>query len=52
MLDTIIQTGARDGMVLFDACLHDLYCRCLISYDVALNRARHPERIAKRGNAG
>ncbi len=51
MLDTIIQTGARDGMVLFDACLYDLYCRCLVSYDVALNRARHPERIAKRGNA-
>lgn len=52
MLDTIIQTGARDGMVLFDSCLHDLYCRCLISYDAALHRARHPERIAKRGNAG
>jgi twitching motility protein PilT len=48
MLETIIQTGAKDGMILLDACLHDLYCRCLISYDVALSRARHPDRIAKR----
>jgi hypothetical protein len=38
-------------MVLLDSCLHDLYCQCQISYDVALSRARHPERIAKRGNA-
>lgn len=51
MLETIIQTGGRDSMMLLDACLHDLYCRCQISYDVALSRARHPERIAKAGNA-
>lgn len=48
MLETIIQTGGRDGMILLDASLHDLYCRCQISYDVALSRARHPDRIAKR----
>lgn len=48
MLETIIQTGGRDGMMLLDACLHDLYCRCQISYDAALSRARNPERIAKR----
>lgn len=48
MLDTTIQTGAKDGMVLMDACLHDLYCQCLISYDTALSRARNPDRIAKR----
>lgn len=48
MLDTIIQTGGKDGMVLFDTCLYDLYCRCQVSYDVALSRARHPERLAKR----
>ncbi len=48
MLETIIQTGGKDGMILLDSCLHDLYCRCLVSYDVALTRARHPERIAKR----
>lgn len=47
MLDTIIQTGAREGMVLFDTCLHELYCRCQISYDVAMSRARQPDRIAK-----
>lgn len=48
MIETIIQTGAKDGMTLLDTCLYDLYCRCLISYDVALARARHPDRIAKR----
>jgi twitching motility protein PilT len=48
MLETIIQTGGKDGMILLDACLYDLYCRCLISYDTALSRARHPDRIAKR----
>src|SRR5881296_20722 len=36
-LDNCIQTGARDGMVLMDACLYDLYSRCLISYDTALS---------------
>jgi len=48
MLETTIQTGGKDGMVLMDACLHDLYCRCLISYDTALSRARNPDRMAKR----
>ena len=23
----------------------DLYCKCLISYDTAVSRARHPDRI-------
>lgn len=49
MLETLIQTGGKDGMVLLDACLYDLYCRCQISYDMALTRARNPERLAKRG---
>jgi twitching motility protein PilT len=48
MLETIVQTGAKDGMILLDSCLYDLYCRCLVSYDVALSRARHPDRLAKR----
>jgi len=48
MLETIMQTGGKDGMVLMDACLYDLYCRCQISYDVAMSRARYPDRIAKR----
>lgn len=50
MLETIIQTGGRDGMVLMDACIYDLYCRALISYDTALSRARNPERMTKRTN--
>lgn len=48
MLETLIQTGGKDGMVLMDACIYDLYCRALISYDTALSRARNPERMAKK----
>ena len=48
MLETVIQTGGKDGMILMDGCLYDLYCRCLISYDTALSRARNPDRIIKR----
>lgn len=48
MLETTIQTGGKEGMVLMDACLYDLYSRCLITYDTALSRARNPDRIAKR----
>jgi twitching motility protein PilT len=47
MLETVIQTGGKDGMILMDACLYDLYCRCLITYDTALSRARNPDRIIK-----
>ena len=47
-LENCIQTGARDGMVLMDNCLYELYGRCQISYDTALSRARNPDRIAKR----
>jgi twitching motility protein PilT len=50
MLETVIQTGGKEGMILMDACLYDLYCRCLISYDTALSRARNPERIVKRSS--
>jgi twitching motility protein PilT len=46
MLDNVMQTGAKDGMVLMDTCLRDLYCKCLISYDTAMSRARHPERVS------
>jgi twitching motility protein PilT len=48
MLETAIQTGGKEGMVSLDACLYDLYCKCLITYDTALSRARNPDRIAKR----
>ncbi len=47
-LDHCLQTGAREGMVLMDTCLHDLYLRCKITHDTAMSRARHPELFAKR----
>jgi twitching motility protein PilT len=47
-LENCIQTGARDGMVLMDNCLYEIYCRCQISYDTALSRARSPEKIRKQ----
>jgi twitching motility protein PilT len=50
MLETAMQTGGKDGMVLMDACIYDLYCRALITYDTALSRARHPDRMVKRTN--
>lgn len=48
-LENVLQTGRKDGMVLMDNCLYDLYCKCLISYDTAVSRARHPERITRQG---
>jgi len=48
LLENCLQTGGKDGMVLMDACLYELYSRCRISYDTALSRARNPDRIAKR----
>jgi twitching motility protein PilT len=44
-LENIIQTGRKEGMVLMDNSLYDLYCKCLITYDTAVSRARHPDRI-------
>src|SRR5271169_5751805 len=44
-LENAIQTGRKDGMILMDNCLYDLYCKCLITYDTVLSRARHPDRI-------
>ena len=44
-MENTLQTGRKDGMVLMDNCLYDLYCKCLISYDTAVSRARHPDRI-------
>jgi twitching motility protein PilT len=46
-LENALQMGKKDGMTLMDNCLYDLYCRCLITYDTALSRARHPDRIAR-----
>jgi twitching motility protein PilT len=46
-VETTIQISAKEGMVLMDNCLSDLYNRCLITYDTALSRARHPEAFSK-----
>ena len=48
-LENTLQTGRKDGMVLMDNCLYDLYCKCLISYDTAVSRARQPDRIIRQG---
>jgi twitching motility protein PilT len=47
-LENTIQTGRKDGMTLMDNCLYDLYCKCLITYDTALSRARHPDQIIRQ----
>ena len=47
-LENTIQTGRKEGMNLMDNCLYDLYCKCLITYDTALSRARHPEHIVRQ----
>jgi twitching motility protein PilT len=47
-LENTMQTAGKEGMMLMDACLHDLYCRCQISYDTAISRARNPEVITKK----
>jgi twitching motility protein PilT len=47
-LENTIQTGRKEGMTLMDNCLYDLYCKCLITYDTAVSRARHPDRIVRQ----
>jgi twitching motility protein PilT len=47
-LENTIQTGRKEGMTLMDNCLYDLYCKCLITYDTALSRARHPEHMIRQ----
>ena len=47
-LENTIQTGRKEGMTLMDNCLYDLYCKCLITYDTAMSRARHPDRIVRQ----
>ena len=47
-LENIIQMGRKEGMVLMDNCLHDLYAKALVTYDTAVSRARNPDKITKR----
>ncbi len=51
-LENIMQMAGKEGMVLLDNCLYDLYCRCAITYDTALSRARNPDRINRPKNGG
>lgn len=47
-LDNVITTSRKEGMVLMDNCLQDLYLKCVISYDTAVAHARHPTSIGRR----
>jgi twitching motility protein PilT len=47
-LENTIQTGRKEGMVLMDNCLYDLYCKCAITYDMAISRASHPDCIIRQ----
>jgi twitching motility protein PilT len=47
-MENTIQMGRKEGMVLMDNCLHDLYCKCLVTYDTAVSRAREPDRIIRQ----
>jgi twitching motility protein PilT len=46
-LENMIQTGRKEGIVLMDNCLYDLYCKCVISYETAVSRARNPEHFLR-----
>jgi twitching motility protein PilT len=48
-LENTMQTARKDGMVLMDNSLYDLYCKCAITYDTAIARARYPDRIIHQG---
>jgi twitching motility protein PilT len=47
-MDNTIQMSRKEGMVLMDNCLYDLYCKCLITYDTAMSRARNTDRIQRK----
>lgn len=46
-IHNVMQTGQRDGMVLMDNCLLDLYSRAQITYDTAVSKARQPDRFQR-----
>ena len=47
-LENILQMGKKEGMMLMDNCIHDLYVKCRVSYDTAVSYARNPEKIQKQ----
>jgi twitching motility protein PilT len=44
-LYNVMQTSQKDGMVLMDSSLQELYARAQITYDTAVSKARHPDRF-------
>ncbi len=51
-LENCIQMGSREGMVLMDDCLYDLYTRCEITYDTGMSRQRSADGFSQRVKAG
>src|SRR5499427_8577850 len=47
-LENSLQMGRKDGMVLMDNYLYELYCKCAITYDTAVSRARNPDHIMRQ----
>jgi twitching motility protein PilT len=47
-LENVLQMGKKEGMMLMDNCIYDLYCKCRVSYDTAVSHARNPEKIQKQ----
>jgi twitching motility protein PilT len=44
-LETVIQTSSKEGMILMDDCLADLYKKCLISHDTALSHTSNSKLV-------
>ncbi len=49
-ITSVMQTGAREGMVTMDAFLANLYRRRMISFDVGASRAVDPKEFARLAN--
>ncbi len=47
-LPTLIQTGSAAGMQSMDKSLRDLYEQGIITYNTAVNRAKHPREIMEK----
>lgn len=46
-LPNAVETGRKSNMITMDRCLEDLYQRAVITYDVAVSRARDPASIGR-----
>ncbi len=49
-ITSVMQTGAREGMITMDAFLANLYRRRIISFDVGATRAVDPKEFARLAN--